>query len=124
MQERRHFTRIIYRTPATLRFHGVDYSAEILDLSLKGALVSKPNNWPAACDMSQPALLKFDLSNSDISIEMTVSLAHVEVTQLGLQCEQIEIDSVTHLKRLIELNMGDEAELHRELENLAVPPSE
>ncbi|ATC99281.1 MAG: PilZ domain-containing protein [Pseudoalteromonas spongiae] len=120
MQERRHFTRIIYRTPAKLTFMGVEYNAEILDLSLKGALLNKPDNWPTACDLSHHAKLVFQLSNSDIAIEMLVSLAHVESDQLGLRCEQIEIDSVTHLKRLIELNMGDEEELYRELEHLSV----
>ncbi|MFY8351922.1 PilZ domain-containing protein [Pseudoalteromonas sp. SSM20] len=120
MQERRQFTRIIYRTPATLTFQGVEYSAELLDLSLKGALIKKPENWPTACDLAKSATLSFQLSNSDIIIEMMVSLAHVENTQLGLRCEQIEIDSVTHLKRLIELNMGDEEELYRELEHLSV----
>lgn len=120
MQERRQFTRIIYRTPATLNYQGVNYSAELLDLSLKGALIKKPSDWPAACDLAKSATLSFQLSNSDIKIEMLVSLAHVENAQLGLRCEQIEIDSVTHLKRLIELNMGDEEELYRELEHLSV----
>ncbi|WP_372769133.1 PilZ domain-containing protein [Pseudoalteromonas sp.] len=121
MQERRQFTRIIYRTPATLIFQGVEYRAELLDLSLKGALIKKPENWPNACDLAKSATLAFQLSNSNIVIEMLVSLAHVESVQLGLRCEQIEIDSVTHLKRLIELNMGDEEELYRELEHLSVP---
>lgn len=120
MQERRHFTRIIYHTPASLRFQDIDYETEILDLSLKGALINKPEKWPAACDIAKPAILTFKLANSDVTIEMSVSLAHVESNQLGLRCEQISIDSVTHLKRLIELNMGDEEELYRELEFLAV----
>jgi hypothetical protein len=30
----------------------------------------------------------------------------------------MEIDSITHLRRLVELNLGDEALLERELEQL------
>lgn len=121
MQERRHFTRVIYRTPATLNFLGVDYVTNILDLSLKGALVSKPKSWPAVCDIDQPANLTFQLLDSELSIAMTVSVVHVAAEQLGLRCEQIGIESVSHLKRLIALNMGDEKELYREIEHLSVP---
>ena len=42
---------------------------------------------------------------------------------LGLFCHHIDIDSITHLRRLIELNLGDETLLQRELAEL-LPPGE
>ncbi|MBE0387026.1 hypothetical protein PLUTE_a2068 [Pseudoalteromonas luteoviolacea DSM 6061] len=51
---------------------------------------------------------------------MEVEIRHIEEAHLGLHCAQIDLDSVTHLKRLIELNIGDDDILHRELENLTL----
>jgi hypothetical protein len=49
---------------------------------------------------------------------MEGSIAHLEGTQVGLRCDSIDIDSLTHLRRLVELNVGDEAILQRELSAL------
>jgi len=38
---------------------------------------------------------------------------------LGLSCREIDLDSITHLRRLVALNLGDEALLDRELGLLA-----
>ena len=55
------------------------------------------------------------LGDSAASIQMTVILRHYEERQLGFECQTLDLDSATHLRRLVELNLGDEAELHREL---------
>jgi hypothetical protein len=49
---------------------------------------------------------------------MQTRVAHVEGPQAGLLCISIDIDSVTHLRRLLELNLGDPALLERELSAL------
>ena len=51
---------------------------------------------------------------------MNVKVAHVEGRYAGLVCEGIDIDSVTHLRRLVELNLGDPDLLDRELSSLIV----
>jgi hypothetical protein len=48
-------------------------------------------------------------------IKMQVRLTHEDNGQLGFVCQHIDLDSISHLRRLIELNLGDEEELHREL---------
>ena len=45
MEDRRRFTRIIFSTPAFLSNMGIIWSCTLIDLSLKGALVDKPDNW-------------------------------------------------------------------------------
>jgi len=47
-----------------------------------------------------------------------VVIRHIEENHIGLKCHSIDIDSITHLKRLVELNLADETLLHRELETL------
>jgi hypothetical protein len=49
---------------------------------------------------------------------MEVEPTHVNADRVGLKCHNIDIDSVTHLKRMIELNVGNADMLQRELGNL------
>ncbi|WP_440055468.1 PilZ domain-containing protein [Pseudoalteromonas sp. T1lg65] len=119
MNERRRFSRVLYSNHAIFMASSGDYQCEIIDLSLNGALLTLPDGYiPLKND---PASLKFSLPDSDIEINMEVEVRHVEDGHLGVHCRQIDIESVTHLKRLIELNLGDDDLLNRELEQLALP---
>ncbi|CAM3963736.1 PilZ domain-containing protein [Pseudoalteromonas byunsanensis] len=116
MEDRRKFTRVLFSTPALLMTASGDYHCQLLDLSLKGALVTVPKGYVPLKD--ELASIKVCLPDSDIVISMEVEIRHVEHDHLGLHCTQIDLDSVTHLKRLIQLNVGDEHVLHRELTQL------
>ncbi|NDD14394.1 MAG: hypothetical protein EB072_17560 [Betaproteobacteria bacterium] len=48
-------------------------------------------------------------------IAMDIQVARVQGSRLGLQCTHIDLDSVTHLRQLIEHNAQDPALLGREL---------
>ncbi|MGO2131231.1 MAG: PilZ domain-containing protein [Pseudoalteromonas prydzensis] len=116
MKNRRHYTRILFSTPAHLTNNTHSYPCQLLDISLNGALVSRNNEFNFAKNSS--AILAFKLPQSDIIIAMTVTICHIEQQHIGLKCTHIDIDSITHLKRLIELNLADDDLLHRELESL------
>jgi hypothetical protein len=49
---------------------------------------------------------------------MDVEVAHQENDEMGLNCKDIDVDSITHLRRLVELNLGDPKLLERELSAL------
>jgi hypothetical protein len=51
----------------------------------------------------------------EATIVMAVSVAHQGAGRIGLDCTHIDIESAQHLRRLVELNLGDDALLHREL---------
>lgn len=60
------------------------------------------------------------LLNDDISeVSMHIAVVHEGEEETGLQCNAIDIDSVTHLRRLVELNLGDESQLNKELSQLS-----
>ncbi|WP_063372357.1 PilZ domain-containing protein [Pseudoalteromonas luteoviolacea] len=118
MKERRKFSRVLFSNQASLMTTTGDYNCEIIDLSLNGALITLPIGLTPL--KGQPASLKFNLPGSEVEICMEVEIRHIEEAHLGLHCAQIDLDSVTHLKRLIELNIGDDDILHRELENLTL----
>jgi len=90
MSERRRFARILYLTMAELTQGEQKWQTQLVDVSLQGALLIRPDDWESRDNKEYQ--LSFVLSGSDIS--------------------------ATHLKRMIELNVGDEELLHRELEQL------
>lgn len=119
MEEKRRFTRIIFSTPAKLQIDGELYDTSLIDLSLQGALIANKNTFPAK--EGEKCSLFFKLAGSDVTIEMMGELTHVEATQVGMKCVQIDLESVSHLKRLIALNVGSEQLLDRELAHLSTP---
>ncbi len=50
---------------------------------------------------------------------MHIAVVHEHEDETGLQCNAIDIDSVTHLRRLVELNLGDSEQLNKELSQLS-----
>ena len=117
MENRRQFTRILFSIDAQLEVEDNIYSVNIHDISLNGALVTAPNN--ASEIKNKIGLLSFQLSDTETQVSMHIAIVHVEKDEMGLQCNAIDIDSVTHLRRLVELNLGDDSQLHKELSQLS-----
>jgi hypothetical protein len=114
--ERRRFTRVPFDALAGLEQDGWRIDAKLLDLSLRGLLVQQPADW-AGADTDMPFTAVIDLSGGN-QIRMEVKLVHTEEGLLGFQCLHIDLDSISHLRRLIALNLGDEDLLERELGSL------
>lgn len=117
--ERRHFVRVSFDAPALLTTSRGAFSVHVVDLSLKGALAVLPAQ--AAVEAGMRCQLTVPLTDTENHIAMSVSVAHVEGQHTGLQCISIDIDSVTHLRRLIELQLGDPSLLERDLAQLTRP---
>ena len=113
---RRHFSRIPFHTGALLRFADGEHAVTIKDLALKGALVEYAAPLDVAlgarCDLFLP------LADESESIELQCLVAHLSGTRFGLKCMEIDVDSLTNLRRLIELNLGDPALVDRELSQM------
>lgn len=114
--ERRHFSRIAFHRPAELDVRIARGTCEVLDVSLKGALVEVPHGFPA--HVGQRCTLAVRLDAGDAEIRMEGEIVHREGTQAGIRCVEIDLDSISHLRRLVELNVGDEGVLQRELSAL------
>ncbi len=111
--DRRRFWRAAFQAEVRLIDAGGGATpAELLDISLKGALVKVSPQWSGRLG----DVLRIDLRLADdAEIAMRAVVAHVEGLQVGLRCEDIDLDSITHLRRLVELNAGDASLLEREL---------
>ncbi|MFC6298214.1 PilZ domain-containing protein [Pseudomonas sp. CCM 7893] len=110
--DRRRFRRIAFDARTELGQSGHVWTVQLVDLSLKGLLVRKPQPWLG--DAAEPFDVDIHLDEST-DVKLQVRLTHDDHGQLGFVCEHIDLDSISHLRRLIELNLGDQAELEREL---------
>ncbi|MCK9815653.1 PilZ domain-containing protein [Pseudomonas sp. MAFF 302046] len=110
--DRRRFKRIAFDARTELSQGPNRWSVQLLDLSLKGLLIQRPEPWQG--DASQTFAADIHLGN-DADVRMEVQLAHDDHGQLGFVCVHIDLASIEHLRRLIELNLGDPEELEREL---------
>ncbi|MCO7628471.1 PilZ domain-containing protein [Pseudomonas fluorescens] len=109
---RRRFKRIAFDARTELRQGEYIWPVKLIDLSLKGLLVERPEPWLG--DREKDFFVDIHLSD-DVDIEMDVRLTHEENGQLGFVCRHIGLESIERLRRLIEFNLGDPQELEREL---------
>ena len=114
--DRRRFTRVPFDAQTHLRQDGLDLEVQLVDLSLHGLLILQPADWSNLSDNAQFNAV-IELAEGS-QIRMDVHLAHAEEGLLGFECDHIDLDSISHLRRLIALNTGDEKLLERELAGL------
>jgi hypothetical protein len=117
-RNRRQFSRIRFETEARLFLPNGEYPVEVLDLSLRGALIKLERDIFAM--VGSKCTLKVRLDEMGTLIRMECTIVHRQGGLYGLSCREIDLDSITHLRRLVALNVGDEALLEREL-NLLTP---
>ena len=113
---KRRFSRIIFDTEVRLISDKGLWESKLIDISLKGLLITVPQAWKS--DIGDHYLTELFADNEDTVIRMEVSVAHIGERRVGLKCEHIDLDSISHLRRLLELNIGDIDIINRELSEL------
>ncbi len=112
ISEQRDFSRVHFEVPATLHEGNQRWETTLLDISLHGALMQRPEGFVPKPDQSY----RLDVHlNDDVTIHMDTQVAHSSDSLVGFRCEDIDVDSITHLRRLVELNLGDPGLVEREL---------
>ena len=112
--QRRRYSRIHFHESATFQVGLGQWPCDVIDLSLRGALITVaiPN---IAVDTS--CLLELRL-NDDICVRMEGRIAHHSNNQAGIVCEMTDLDSISHLRRLLALNLGDASLMDREFSTM------
>lgn len=110
--ERRRFQRIAFDAPTEIIQGERRWTVELHDVSLKGLLIKRPNGWNG--DPNQAFDASIQLAD-DTRVLMEVVLTRTQDDLLGFVCRHIDLDSISHLRRLVELNLGDDSLLEREL---------
>ncbi|MFO0121612.1 MAG: PilZ domain-containing protein [Inhella sp.] len=112
--DRRHHARVHFDGQAQLITTDGRATVQLVDVSLKGALVRLPANAEVAA--GEPCLLSLQLG--DVHIKMAAEIAHLAGREAGLRCAAIDLDSISHLRRLVAMNLGDPQLAERELRAL------
>ncbi len=113
--ERRTYNRIAFNAEILMQCGDVEWSCNLLDISLRGMLVEPPENLDI--DITKPCGMALFLGEG-VSIHARVTIIRSDNGNWGLKWLQIDVSSLQHLRRLIELNTSNPAMLMRELSEL------
>ena len=120
---KRRFQRIPFDAHVQLKLMGAEDNSIINgllnDISLKGALIAVADDSPQL-KVGQTGVLSIVPEQSGLNIVLNVEVAYQRTDQhwYGVNILSFDVDSASHLRRLIEVNLGDDSSLKRELGNL------
>ena len=119
--EQRHFSRIPFDAEVRITDpqDGSPVSAELRDISLKGALTTRPKHLHAEIGKTYQLELLLGAADNQLSLRMDAAVVHMQNNRIGFQYRNMDLDTATHLHRLVELNLGDESLMEKELAQLA-----
>lgn len=115
IQQRRHFTRIPFDADYRLHDPNTDrhWVGKVVDLSLKGALIACPENFQPI--VGNEYVIELVLGENNLKVVMLVSIAHHENGHIGFHCLHIDLESISHLRKLLEFNLGKPEMVEREI---------
>jgi c-di-GMP-binding flagellar brake protein YcgR len=114
-EQRRSFNRIPFDADTSVSQGASSWPVELIDISLNGILFKQPEN--QAIQQNQSVQIRITLADNS-HIDMDTQLIYSKGDHVGCKCVHIDLDSITQLKRLIELNLGSDTFLERELNAL------
>jgi len=109
----RQFRRIPFETEVQLTIGEHRWNCRLLDIALKGALMESPATLQLPPD--SVANIAIPLPGCAIPLDFQAILVHQESTHLGFKFLHEELDTLTHLRTLLELNTGDPEGIRSEL---------
>ena len=116
MDDRRNYQRVPFATKAEINCSGKKYHGELLDISLQGALVLYKGTIPLEeCNRCE---LSIHLLNSEITLQFEANLLHRRDNKFGFKFISEDTETATHLRRLLELNIGSSEAIDREVDFL------
>ncbi|MGL1902814.1 MAG: PilZ domain-containing protein [Fibrobacterales bacterium] len=113
MENKRYFSRIHFEGETKVKYRDEFFDAELHDLSLKGALISFTFEPPIK--NGETCHVELTLPASDIVLSFECEAVHHHENYVGLQFFSLTTETLTHLRKIIELNLGDHEKTTEEL---------
>jgi hypothetical protein len=115
---RRKYSRLTFQSPVKLTVYDQHLEGTLIDISLKGALIQlKPDT---VLETGVTGTLYVNLNEKEREIAIEVLVVHAKDGRVGASYLSIDLDSVTDLYRLVELNLGSSELLGREISAMIV----
>lgn len=112
----RHYARIPFHADVLLHLRERTLAVQLVDIALKGALVQTED--ALSLRLNDTCRLVLPLADDGDGVVMTGRVVHLEEEHVGIECQDIDVTSLTRLRKLIELNTGDVELMDRELSHL------
>ena len=117
MEVKRKFTRVEFKMKALVQLDNVMIvKANILNISLKGAFFELADY--CLFQIGDKWQLKFILPNSDMSLQFNTEVVHSRKKLVGVKFYHIDIDTMIHLRSLIEGRTSNPLQVEKEIESL------
>ena len=113
MTERRNFQRVPFATEAEINCNEKKFNGDLLDISLQGALIHGHGTIPL--EKGNICELLIHLVDSEITMQFDVDLVHREENKLGFKFIGKDTETMIHLRRLLELNIGSSEAIDKEI---------
>lgn len=122
MSNQRQYQRISFRAETDIDIAGTLYRCNLQDLALRGALLCSDRELPLKPgDRVQLAIY---LPDSDLHLSFAANLVHHHEDLYGFLFTGVDDQTMGHLRRLLELNLGDAEEIEREFLHWLRQPSD
>jgi len=105
-EDKRRFSRVPFEGVARLQLGERLLTVELLDISVRGALVRLPAD--ATVTPNELCRLMLILDDSPIHLALESQVRHSQDGQAGLIFSLIDVSDMQHLRRIVELNAGNE----------------
>ena len=115
MSEQRQFHRIPFDSVALITHARHGHACDLIDLALQGALFRAPEGLPLI--LGDRCSLSIFLPSTDQTLDFRGELVHQEGNDYGFRFTKEDGDSMIHLRRLLELNLGDSGQIGREFDH-------
>ena len=120
MIDQRHYQRIGFVATTQVEIDTTCYEATLADISLKGALVAFPAT--VKPEVGKTCHLRIELGNGEAVLAFEGEIAHAHGELAGIRFSRYNLETITHLRRLLELNSADPDRVLSELFALATTP--
>jgi hypothetical protein len=114
--EKRRFTRIMFEEKCVMEFDDRSADARLLNISLKGATVKFEED--VALRQGEDWRLSFHLGNPDFILQFGVKVVHSCGNFAGVKFVETDLNTMFHLRNLLEARTADSEQVRRELDFL------
>lgn len=111
--EKRNFQRIPFQCNCQVRCGDREWVGDLLDISLRGALFRIST--ATGLELGANCYLDIVLGEGSAELQFESELVHLEGDHYGFLFLSEDLVTLTHLRRLLELNMGGDETMRQEL---------
>lgn len=110
MREKRKFPRVSYSGICIITRESDDdietWQVDVVNISIHGALISCPDNWPGSKQDNLRLTLKLD--DLDVELKITACVAHQNPIEIGVEFLSLSIESAEQLQNLVSASIKAE----------------